>query len=450
MLERRLVRSLLAATFLTISATAGAAAADLTIWWNKSYYPEEDQQFDKIVTEYEKSSGKDVDYTYYTNEDVPRKVLAALTAGEPPDLSYAFLFDLQHTSRWAYDDVLEDVTDVVEPIREHLLPSALDAVILQNGKTGERSIYAMPVAQQIYHIHVWKDLMDQSGLDLAEVPKEWEGFWDYWCETAQPAARRATGNRQLFGIGSPMSSSASDTLFEFMMFLNAHDVQLVSPETGELTVDDPAVREGIIKALDSYTKRFKNRCVPPGAVNWQDSDNNVNFLNKITLMTPNPSLSIPASQYNTNPDNYKTNMITMEFPDKPDGSPIEYMASIKTAVIFKQAKNKEAAKDFMRFFLQPENLGPYLEGSLARWFPVDKRLVDTPYWKDTSDPHKVVEVAQYTQRPQVPFPHVFNHRLIQVNAENAYGKAITRVVLENWTPEQATDELIARMKELAG
>jgi multiple sugar transport system substrate-binding protein len=167
-------------------------------------------------------------------------------------------------------------------------------------------------------------------------------------------------------------------------------------------------------------------------------------------MVPNPSLSIPASQFNANPENYKTRMITTEWPDKPDGRPIEYVASIKTAVIFKQAKNKQAAKDFMSFFMKPENLGPYLENSLARWFPVDKRLIDTPYWKDQSDPHKVVEVRQYTQRPQTPWPHVFNYKLIQVNAENAYGKAVTRVVLENWTPERAVDELIGRMKELAG
>ena len=61
-----------------------------------------------------------------------------------------------------------------------------------------------------------------------------------------------------------------------------------------------------------------------------------------------------------------------------------------------------------------------------------------------------MEVRQFTQRPQTPFPHVFNHRLIQVNAENAFGKAVTRVVLDNVTPEKAVDELIARMKELAG
>jgi multiple sugar transport system substrate-binding protein len=50
----------------------------------------------------------------------------------------------------------------------------------------------------------------------------------------------------------------------------------------------------------------------------------------------------------------------------------------------------------------------------------------------------------------VPFPHVFNHRLIAVNAENTYGKAVTRVVLDNWSAEKAVDEMIARMKELAG
>ena len=75
--------------------------------------------------------------------------MAALTAGQPPDLAYGFLFDLSNTSRWAYDGVLADVSDVVEPIQEHLLPTAMQAVTLLNGQTNERSIYAIPVAQQV-------------------------------------------------------------------------------------------------------------------------------------------------------------------------------------------------------------------------------------------------------------------------------------------------------------
>jgi multiple sugar transport system substrate-binding protein len=166
-------------------------------------------------------------------------------------------------------------------------------------------------------------------------------------------------------------------------------------------------------------------------------------------MVPNPSLSIPASEY-AEKDRYMNQMVTMEWPDKPDGSPIEYVTSIKTAVIFKDAQNKEAAKEFMRFFLKPENLGPQLEGALARWFPVDKRLIDTPYWKATDDPHRVVEVAQYTQRPQTVWPHYLNYKLIDINAENAYGKAVGRVVLEDWSAEDAVEELIERIKQVAG
>ena len=218
---------------ITLALSAQAVAADLTIWWNKSYYPEEDQQFDKIVADFEKEKGLDVEYVFYTNEDVPRKVLAALTAGAPPDLSYGFLFDLQHTARWAADGVLEDVSDVVETIRPHLLPHALEAVNLLNAQTGKRGVYAMPVAQQIEHIHVWKDLIDQAGLDLADVPKTWNEYWDWWCTTAQPAVRKATGERNKFGVGQPMSSSASDTIFAYMMFLNAFDTSIVD-EQGKL------------------------------------------------------------------------------------------------------------------------------------------------------------------------------------------------------------------------
>ena len=444
---RRLARAAAAATCLGAVATP-AFAADLVIWWNKSYYPEEDQQFDKIVTDFESKTGKDIEYVYYTNEDVPRKVLAALTAGEPPDLSYGFLFDLAHTSRWAYDGVLEDVSDVVGEIQDNLLPHAIKAVTLENGQTGKASIYAMPVAQQVEHIHVWKSLVEEAGLNLSDVPKTWNEWWGWWCETAQPAVREATGDRQKYGVGQPMSSSASDTIFAYMMFLNAFDTRLVDEE-GNLTVDDPKTREGMIAALDSYTKPFLDGCVPPGAVNWQDSDNNVNFKNQITIMVPNPSLSIPASEF-ANKDRYMEQMVTMEWPDKPDGRPIEYIASIKTAVIFKDAPNKEAAKEFMRYFLQPDQLGPYLENSLARWFPVDTRLTERPYWKDQSDPHRVVEVRQYTQRPQTVWPQYLNHKIIDLNAENAYGKAVGRVVLEDWSAEDAVDELIERIKQVAG
>jgi multiple sugar transport system substrate-binding protein len=165
-------------------------------------------------------------------------------------------------------------------------------------------------------------------------------------------------------------------------------------------------------------------------------------------MTPNPSMSIPASQYTQNPENYNENIQTIEWPDKPDGSPIEYVTAVKTALIFKDSQNKEGAKEFMRFLLKPENLGPYLEGSIGRWFPVMTPLIESAYWQETDDPHRQVHYRQYMERPQSPFPMVYNYKFIQVQAENVFGQAIARMALENLSAEDAADFIIARMKEI--
>jgi len=41
-------------------------------------------------------------------------------------------------------------------------------------------------------------------------------------------------------------------------------------------------------------------------------------------------------------------------------------------VIFKDAKNKARAKEFLAFLMEEDNLRPYVEGALGRWFPVTK------------------------------------------------------------------------------
>ena len=46
-----------------------------------------------------------------------------------------------------------------------------------------------------------------------------------------------------------------------------------------------------------------------------------------------------------------------------------YRAAVKTGVIFKDAKNKAAAKKFVAFMLDEANLTPYVEGSLGPLVP---------------------------------------------------------------------------------
>ena len=55
------------------------------------------------------------------------------------------------------------------------------------------------------HVHVWRNLLEQAGFTLEDIPKQWEAFWSFWCDEVQPAVRKATGRDDIYGVGLAMS-----------------------------------------------------------------------------------------------------------------------------------------------------------------------------------------------------------------------------------------------------
>src|SRR6185436_3816699 len=159
------------------------------------------------------------------------------------------------------------------------------------------------------------------------------------------------------------------------------NVKLVDDD-GKLLVDDPKVRENLIKALKDYTDTYVRGCTPPSSTTWKDPDNNVAFHNKTIVMTHNFTISIAAKwlddsnnaaltseQRALGKKNYDETIITASFPNKPDGTPIKYRSDVKTGMMFTVAKNKAEGKEFIKFLLHEENLRPYIERALRRWSP---------------------------------------------------------------------------------
>src|ERR1019366_2595230 len=120
---------------------------------------------------------------------------------------------------------------------------------------------------------------------------------------------------------------------------------------------------------------------------------------------------------------------------------------VKIGVIFTASKNKERAKEFVKFLLQEENLGPYVEGGLGRWFPVTSAGQKSPFWQ--SDRHRKAVYAQFTGGT-LPFDFTKNYKFTILNNENVWAKAMNRVVSEKVPVDKAVDELIARIKQVAG
>ena len=124
------------------------------------------------------------------------------------------------------------------------------------------------------------------------------------------------------------------------------------------------------------------------------------------------------------------------------------LAAVKTAVVFADGKNKKRGKEFMAFMMKDENLRPFVEGSVGRWFPTTVEAAKAPFWTG-EDPHRKIVYKQYTDGT-VPFQFVYNYKFTTVNAENVWAKAVNRVVQDKISPEQAVDEMIARIKQIAG
>ena len=416
----------------------------LRIFWNQGFYPEEDLALQRIVEAWEAETNIPVELTLYSADDILNQTTVALERGNPPDIVLAHRADYTLQPRWAWDGKLLDVSDVLEPYQNEYSASALEAAYLYNQQTQERRYYGVPIKQQTIHIHYWRHLLQEAGLDEAQIPQDWQGFWTFW-QQAQETVHK-TGKSDIYGLGLTLSTQGSDTYYFFEQVIDAYDVELFT-ESGQFRGADPAVRAGLIEVLDWTAQFYRGNYVPEDAVSWLDSDNNVKFLNQATLMTPNPSLSIPASQRGDD-TLYTQHIATRAFPNEPDGEPMNYLVTVKQALIFAESQNPEAAKAFLRYLLEPDRLNEYVKGSLGRWFPVMDSALQDPFWSDPADPHLSVALQQFTQSPTRPMYHAVNPAYSEVQAENIWGQAIGHVVMDGWSAEQAVDEAIAQIQKI--
>jgi multiple sugar transport system substrate-binding protein len=257
----------------------------------------------------------------------------------------------------------------------------------------------------------------------------------------------------------PMGVDSSDSFYSFLTFMDAYNVKLVD-DSGKLLVDDPKVKQGLIGALTDYTTPYTKGCTPPSSTSWKDPDNNVAFHNKTTVMTHNATISIAAkwlddanndklspAERELGKKSYYELIRTAGFPNKPDGSKMVYRTAVKTGVVFEASKNKKRAKEFVAFLLEEENLTPYVEGSLGRWFPVTIAGQKRPFWQ--ADRHRQSVFNQYAAGT-VTFEFTKNYKFTILNNENVWAKAMNRVVNEKVPVDKAVDEMIARIKAVAG
>ena len=154
-----------------LAAAAPVAAQEkLTVWWAKGFYKSEDDALYEAIKKYEAKTGVKIELSQYAPQDMIPKTVAALDAGTPPDVAYADVYDFQVASKWAYEGKLEDISDIISPIKDKFLKGTVETTYLYNDKTKKKAYYAFPLKQQTMHIQYWKSMLADAGLQGVRHP----------------------------------------------------------------------------------------------------------------------------------------------------------------------------------------------------------------------------------------------------------------------------------------
>ena len=200
---RIIVCAVVAAIGLFYATAPAMAQEKLTVWWVKGFYKSEDEALLEAIRKFEAKSGVKVELSQYAVQDMIPKTVAALDSGTPPDVSYADSYDVQVAGKWAFDGKLEDLSDILTPMKTAFAPNTIETAFLYSDKAKKKSYYVFPLKQQTMHVQIWSDMLEQAGFKQSDIPTTWKEYWSFWCDKVQPAYRKASGTRG-YGIGQPM------------------------------------------------------------------------------------------------------------------------------------------------------------------------------------------------------------------------------------------------------
>jgi len=422
---------------------ANAAATTAEVWWTQGFVPEEDVAIKKLAADYEKASGNKIDLQIMPFAPQRQKIVAAVQSGIVPDVFPATPGEIIALHAW--DDKLVDVTDVVETQKSRYLETALLNTYCYNNVTKKRSYYGVQFSNDTLPNHIWRPLVEKAGFTMEDLPRTWDAFYDFFKEVQKKL--RAQGVRNVYGLGLNVTTNGVDPNNVFNYFLIAYGGGDIVTKDGKLHLDDPKVKEAVVKALTYPATAYKEGFVPPGAINWNDADDNNAFHAKQIVMDLDGTISTEVAIIHKEQD--YSEAVTMGLALSNDGKPVPSQAGGLAMLIPKGAKNVETAKDFLKYLIQPQVLNELLKMGLARRVPPTQSIVkDDPWWLDPKDQHRKAYVEQAVLGPTVPQFWVYNPAYAQVQNEHVFPNGWADIAKNGVSPHSAAENALKRVAEI--
>lgn len=421
------VKGLLAGTMLALAVPAFAAPVEITLW-HMEQPPHRVERIQMLIDEFN-AANPDIAVSQEPQNwgEIYAKAPAALAAGMGPDMLFAIP---DFTPILKDIGALSSVTDFVAELdAEHdFVDSAVEAYSYDGG------VWAVPLYNMTLNLWYRKSAFEEAGI---AVPAS----WDEW-----RAAARALTTDSRFGMGLPANRQLYTDQAVYAVMVNGGASEIYN-EDGTLRFDNPET----VAAYAFYDSMMEFS--PPDAPSWTWGEAEACFASGSCAMIMQFTV---ISTYETQAEGDASDLGVAAIPTRDgsdDNATIAYANAVM--VLSEDQARRDASKRFIRFLLQPENYGRFLNMEPGLFMPLTASGADADsFWNDPI-------VQEYRAQIETVIANGRNGKLFgftsgrvfpaiaAISAQNVLAETLQMIVINDMDAAEAVAAGQARMQDLS-
>jgi len=406
-----------------LAGVSYGASRELEVWLPLEPIVASNSARTAAVKEFEREYNVKVNLSWVTQSDLDRRFVTAIEAGTPPDVAGGYE---RHPARFHALRQLLDVGDVVNAVDK--AQGGYFSGFAEGVRFGGK-YYAVPWGRDVCVMYYRKDKLAEAGLG---IPSTWDEFRDAATKISNP-------DKGEWGTGMTYNRS-NDGQYAVRGIIWSFGGKLVNEDGVSIALDSMET----IEAMEYMKSLFDRGAQPPGAIGWGDPSNNEAYMGGKIYSTLNGGSIWWALLEQSHPLKDKT---VVAIP--PGGSAGRYLCGTAfEMMVFNKTENPELAKDFVRYFVNSENLFSYYSVSGGQEGPVTGGLMEKiiELYKDKPNSLIISEAAKYARF--IGWPGPITPTAAEVASRSVLEDMMVRVVADDVPVVAALKEAIERIKDI--
>jgi multiple sugar transport system substrate-binding protein len=406
--------------------------AALTFWTVRLNTPELAGALKGVLAEFEKAHpGIKITHEPVSGNLVYPKFMAAVRGQTMPDIAEAFSY---HPLQFAAADQMEPMNDIIKEWEGNGLLADIANEFAYKKFFWKDNYWGVPYNLDIRAIYYRKDVLAAKNI---QPPKTWDEFQKavLACHNHEPG---------MYGFTFPAGNFHVAQHY-YMAFMFQAGGSILDKD-GKLVFGTTA-KDANIRALTFLTDfHTKHKVTPPGIASYNTDETHTIFVQGRAafgvgsgqvigrLMRENPSLVEKVG--------------VLEVLEGPAGPSGRLSAGFYNPMfVWKHSPGKEAAKTFVRWFVQPGRLEPLYRAVPGQHWPIFKRDFNTDRVKENRLLREVLtNVVPYAT--DFAYPGLGRPEMGVIDGEKMFAAPVNEVVVGAKTPEKAVMDAHATMARL--